>query len=175
MVTDDGAPRRHRLFVAVWPPADVVTSLGRLVHEDEPGVRWVPPENLHVTLRFLGDAAPDEVVGRMAAAVLPAATAALGPVVSRLGHDAVVVPVSGLDDLAAVVRTVTADLGRPLGPRPFHGHLTIARLRRRAACGVAGAPVRATFPVDDVALVSSVTAASGAQYETLRRFPVSAR
>ena len=44
-----------RLFVAVVPPADAVAALGRLQHPEHPAIRWSPPSQWHVTLRFLGE------------------------------------------------------------------------------------------------------------------------
>ena len=51
-----------RLFVAVWPPEAVAAELTALHRKDQRGVRFVRPENWHITLRFLGDADPDEVI-----------------------------------------------------------------------------------------------------------------
>jgi len=48
-----------RLFVAILPPATVCAELGALATK-LPGVRWVPEENLHLTLRFIGDAPADQ-------------------------------------------------------------------------------------------------------------------
>lgn len=44
----------QRLFVALTPPPPVREELAALEEEWE-GVRWTPAENLHLTLRFLGD------------------------------------------------------------------------------------------------------------------------
>ena len=44
-----------RLFVALdlpWPARERLASLGGGI----PGARWTPPENLHMTLRFIGEA-----------------------------------------------------------------------------------------------------------------------
>jgi len=162
-----------RLFVAVRPPAAVVEQLAALDRRDEPGVRWVPRSQWHVTLRFLGEA---DLVGASAAlAALPAAAASLarpivaelGPAVSRLGRSVVCVPVRGLDALAATVGEVTAGVGDPPDPRPFAGHLTLARLRGRAACGIAGAPISATFEVGAVELVRSTLGPGGATHEVV--------
>jgi 2'-5' RNA ligase len=87
--------------------------------------------------------------------------------VSRLGHDAVVVPVAGLDELATAVVACTAGVGQPPDPRAFTGHLTLARLRARAACGIGGAAFHATFPVHEVALVRSDPSAQGVRYTTV--------
>jgi 2'-5' RNA ligase len=93
-----------------------------------------------------------------------------------LGRSTVVVPVAGLDQLAAATIEATAEVGVPPDPRPFTGHLTIARLKGRAACGVAGQPFRATFPVREIHLVRSHLDSSGARYEVVasRQLPGSA-
>jgi 2'-5' RNA ligase len=149
----------------------VVEALSALPQAAEPGVRRVRPEQWHVTLRFLGDADPTQVTARLRSIDLPAATATLGPAVARLGLEVVVVPVSGLDALAAIVAASTADLGVPPDPRPFTGHVTLARLRRRAACRLIGSSVEAAFEVDELCLVDSRSGADGLQYEVLARFP----
>ena len=86
---------------------------------------------------------------------------------SRLGRNVVCLPVRGLEALAAAVAEATAGVGDPPDPRPFAGHLTLARLRDRAACGLAGARLVARFNVREVELVRSVLGAGGPSYETL--------
>lgn len=44
----------RRLFIGIEPPADVRNTLLRLEYGLE-GIRWVPPESFHITLRFLGN------------------------------------------------------------------------------------------------------------------------
>jgi RNA 2',3'-cyclic 3'-phosphodiesterase len=160
-----------RLFVAVRPPDTVRRRLLELPRDEQPGVRWVPPAQWHITLRFVGDAPVEQVVERLAAVDLPSSTARLGPVVSRLGRDAVVIPVTGLDALAGTVRAATEDIGRPPGPRPFNGHLTLARLRQRVACGVAGTRFVDEFQVAEIELVSSVLEPTGAVHQVVGRWP----
>ena len=159
-----------RLFLAVWAPAPVVECLRSLPRPDAPGVRWVPPTNWHVTVRFFGDAEPSDVVAGLDGTRLPAATAVVGPAVRRLGPSALVVPVAGLDDLAATVGAATVDVGQAPGPRPFNGHLTLARLRRGATCDVTGTPIAAEFDVTEIVLVRSDLSHDGATYEVIGRW-----
>ena len=135
-----------RRFLAVWPPAPVVEALAPLAR--------VRAEKLHVTLRFLGEAAFDVEACR--AARLPTAT---------FGRRVLHVPVSGLEALAAAVD--------PQPERPFSGHLTLARSRRgedlRPRAGVAvPAEAQVPWPVAEVTLVAS----AGGHYEVLERFPM---
>lgn len=164
-----------RLFVAAQPPDDVLDALVEVVDDlrhrpAAESLRWVTREQLHVTLRFLGEvpaAAP--VLDALAATRLPAAEAAATPGVTRLGRQVLCVPVAGLDTLAAAVAHIGPD-----EDRPFRGHLTLARARGRrgaVARSLAGTPVDLHWSVPDVALVRSHLGPDGPRYETLATFP----
>lgn len=163
-----------RLFVAVRPPADVLDLLASLPRPAEPGVRYTTRAQWHVTLRFLGDADVASAVAALDDLEADRVEVVLGPRVSRLGRDVVVVPAAGLDEVTAAVNQVTATIGDPPDPRPFTGHLTVARLRRRGACRIAGAPLSASFAARDVQLVQSHLEADGARYEVLADRPLRA-
>ena len=164
-----------RLFVAAWPPQDVVDRLAELDRPAEPGVRWTRADQWHVTLRFLGSADPDDAVAALQRLGARPAVATLGPRVSRLGRAVIVAPVAGLDQLAGEVRRITADVGEPADPRPFAGHITLARVRARGTCGLAGTPIGGSFVVEEVALVVSDTRPDGARYADIARFPLERR
>ena len=157
-----------RLFVAVQPSDAVLDVVAGLARPERPGVRWTTRPQWHVTLRFLGEVDdPAPVVAALEAAPLAPCEAVAGPRVAALGRSAVVVPVAGLDTLAAGVVRATAGFGAPAGPRAFHGHLTIARVRRGPVRDLVGEAVAVRFAVDDVRLVRSHLGASGARYEDL--------
>jgi 2'-5' RNA ligase len=161
-----------RLFLAVWPPEDVAAVLRALPRKDARGVRFVAEDNWHVTLRFLGEAHPDDVVAAMAGPPLPAATARVGPGVDVLAERALVVPVGGLDALAAEVATRTRSVGDAPPRRRYTGHLTVARLKRHARMPHAmGLPLQVAFDVDEVALVQSRLDPAGARYQTIHTWP----
>lgn len=50
------ATKRHRVFFALWPDAEVVSHLAALAQHlvTTPGARVTPPQNLHLTLAFVG-------------------------------------------------------------------------------------------------------------------------
>jgi 2'-5' RNA ligase len=116
--------------------ASVMADLKRGI----PDARWAPREQLHLTLRFLGDVSR-EALARMepalgrAAADCPAAeakVAGLGmfpergsPRVLWLGID---LPAAALD-LQTACETAAVAAGLPRESRPFKPHLTLARWR----------------------------------------------
>jgi RNA 2',3'-cyclic 3'-phosphodiesterase len=163
-----------RLFVTVWPPDELIARLAAADRPRDQGVNWTPQENLHVTLRFLGEADPDEVIARLDGATLPAATAVVGPAIDVMRERALVLPVAGVDELAAEVHRSLRGIGTEPERRRFVGHITVARLARGARPERSiGRRFDATFTVEEVALVESTLTPDGAVYETIATWPVS--
>ncbi len=162
-----------RLFVAVWPPPEVVQELAALPRLDVPGLRWTPADHWHVTLRFLGsveEQAARDAFGRIEAG---APEVRLGPETGRFGRRVLHVPVHGLEGVAAAVGAATARLGQSGDERPFHGHLTLARARDRRGVDLrplAGVPVSGSWLVEEVFLVAShLGGGRPARYEVVER------
>jgi len=171
----------RRLFVAVWPPDEVLDRLAVLPRPEVDGLRWTDQDHWHVTLRFLGPVDEVEPVRSALAGVAfsnaPVA-AVLGPTVDRFGQRILHVPVAGLDAVAAAVVQSTAHLGKRPDDRPFNGHVTLARAARDAKVDLrplTGTPVAAEWDVEAVCLVESRLSPKGAKYEGLERFPVGDR
>lgn len=163
-----------RLFLTVWLPDHATSALEALHRKDAKRVRFVPPENWHVTLRFLGNCQPEEVLEALAEVELRPARARLGPAVDLLRQDHLVVPVTGVDELARVVVTATAEVGDPPPRRKFFGHVTVARLKKHASMPRAlGDQVSAEWDVNEIALVQSRLHPDGARYETLHTWGTS--
>lgn len=157
-----------RLFVAAWPPADVLDELEDIERPPRNGVRWTTSDQWHVTLRFLGEVSPPVAMAALEHLSTAAAHAEVGPALARFGRGYLALPVRGLHDLAAAVIDATATVGDPPDDRSFRGHLTLARLRPRANVGgLAGTPFSAGFPVTEVALVHSELHPDGSRYHTL--------
>jgi len=170
-----------RLFAAAWPPEGVVASLAALERPARPGVRWTGVSQWHVTLRFFGELDVDagvEAGRRVAEAATRAAPAVaeLGPEVSTFGHNVLQVPVHGLDALAKVVVEATSGIGQPPSSRPFSGHITLARNRKKASLdGLVGEAVSARWAVEDIALVASVASGQPGvanRYDVVATFPL---
>jgi 2'-5' RNA ligase len=127
-----------RAFLAVELSEEVLKGCGRLAGEGKrrfPGLRWVRPENLHLTLRFLGDIS-EERAGSMREGVLAIARAH-DPLSFRVGPPGSFGPWRaprtlwlGIDAGAEALGTLAGRLESTLGPasgRPFQPHLTVAR------------------------------------------------
>jgi RNA 2',3'-cyclic 3'-phosphodiesterase len=163
-----------RLFIAAWPPTDVLDAVEALDRPERAGVRWTTREQWHVTLRFLGAVDDVDLVETSLRGVgtLPSAASA-GPQTTRLGRSLAVLPVSGLDRLAGAVVDLTASFGEPPDTRPFFGHITLARAKPGVKLGgLVGAPISASWPVTELALVASDLHPTGAKYTVVARFPL---
>lgn len=162
-----------RLFVCLWPPEEVVDALEELHRKDQVGTRFVRPENWHVTLRFLGDADPNHVAEALDGARFEPTSVVLGPAVDVGNGGVLFIPAVGAEHLAAEVVRVTRGLGdEPVRSR-FLGHITLARMKKRANVPRAlGELVTASWTPTEVALVESNRRSDGVRYETLATWSV---
>jgi 2'-5' RNA ligase len=189
-------PRGVRSFVAVLLPEALRVRLAAAIDELRAGARrvaWVPVQNLHVTLRFLG--AVDEATLQRVREALEAGTVAIAPFAVRVGGLGGFPPgraprviwagVTGgaeaLCALSARLETALAERGIPPEGRPFHPHVTLGRARDpRGVPELAGrlAAARDEFGetvVDAVHLMRSDLDPAGARYGVLARAALGAR
>ncbi len=166
-----------RLFVAVWPPDEVVERVAAHDRPEVVGLRWTRRPQWHVTLRFFGRADVGEARAALNDLVVPTAAveAVVGPAVGRFGQRVLQVPVCGLDGLAAAVVSATAGVGDPPEDRPFAGHLTLARVAKSGRVdlrALTGQAITGTWAVTEVTLVESRLSSAGATYQTVESVPV---
>ena len=169
-----------RLFIAVWPPAEVVDALAGLPRPEVAGVRWTRRGQWHVTLRFLGQVAADDLdqvtdtFGRIEVGSAGPVSAQMGPATACLGRGILHVPVQGLHELARATVEATARVGQPPDDRPFHGHLTLARARGRRGDlrRLRGMPLAAHWKVTELTLVASTPHREGSRYEVVASLPL---
>ena len=133
-----------RTFIAIELPSDLRARVAQhtaSLRRDVPDVRasWSREDNLHLTLRFLGNV-PVTDVTKVSDAVASATKSVSSfeltfsdcgtfpprgrPAVLWIGSQA-----SGLQTLHAALENELAQAGFPREARPFHPHLTVARLR----------------------------------------------
>ena len=175
-----------RLFVAVDLPETVRERLVDLCG-GVPGARWVPPEQFHLTLSFLGDV--DGGLGKDVEEALATVSAPAFELILRgVGH----FPPRGeprvlwvgfrasepLMALQRVVERVLAQAGCELERRKFHPHVTLARLKEAPArrvvewLGTFGGFESASFQVSEVLLYSSLLGHAGATHRVERTYPL---
>ena len=172
-----------RAFVAVFPPSEVREALAGAARELPVvgEVRWIRPENVHLTLKFLGDV-PEDDLDRIAKA-LDSLSPRHGPFEARLSgfggfpsaRRARILWAGigeGSEPLRALARDVETSL-EPLGfereDRAYVPHLTLGRARGRPVSLEAvetPSPIPG-FRVRSVELVESVLGGGGAAYSTL--------
>lgn len=193
-------PRVLRLFIALEmndAMRQAIAAVQRSLRQrgDLP-VRWVAPQQAHLTLQFLGN---------VIAAHVPALARAVAPAVARCpamllrpgevgAFPSVDAPrvlwlgVRGSDDGLTTLQRAVADAVRTVAGvvadrKPFRPHLTLGRVQsgRRDTPGmtaIAAALARpvavppTTWPVGEVALIRSVLGPGGSRYTSLERFPL---
>jgi RNA 2',3'-cyclic 3'-phosphodiesterase len=186
--------RPVRGFVAVLLPDGVRSRLAATAAElraRAPGLAWVRAENLHLTLRFLGDLEPlaleraREAVQAAATAIDPF-TVALGGLggfpstrAPRVVWAGVVTGGEGLRALHAALEAALVARGIPGEGRAFHPHVTLARARDpRGAGGLGKAfgpdPGFGEVRVTALHLMRSELDPRGARYSVVIEAPLAA-
>ena len=181
-----------RVFIAIEPPdalkgeiAQWIETLARAIPDPKRRLHWVKKEQLHLTLKFLGETKPDLLpllaealrnAGQEAAS-FPLSFAKVGHFGGRviwLGIDA------GANQCANIAKSIDAAchaLGFELESRPFSPHITLARAKENPGnLHIAQLPpalIHRTFgpfTVTGFSLIQSTLTPKGAIYRPLERF-----
>jgi len=157
-------------------------------------VRWTDVAGFHVTLRFLGQVAEGRLPEIRAA--LAAATRGRPPLVLAAGGlgafpglrrprvvwAGVTAEAAALTALAGAVDGGLEGLGLGREARPFHGHVTLGRVRSARGAGALGAALErlsgaelGAWTAAEVVLYRSHLGPAGARYEPVARFPLADR
>ena len=173
----------HRLFVAIRPPAPIRERLLDLM-EGVRGARWQDEEQLHLTLRFIGEVDRHQAedvaaaLGSIHHARFEIALASLGSFDRRGEPTHLWAGVSPHEPLKALHNKVDQALARAgVEPdrRAYLPHITLARLNRstgpidallQAHGGIATPP----FPVTEFRLYESDLTPDGAIYSVVGRY-----
>jgi RNA 2',3'-cyclic 3'-phosphodiesterase len=185
---------RLRLFVAVDVPGDLLAQVEGLtagVRKRLPGARWTPPANQHVTLKFLGATAEDDLldVKRVCAGVAGGYSSAminlsgLGAFPNarraRILWMGINDPEGLLGRLASGLDEGLHALGFAPEERAYTPHLTLARLKSPAPVGDLATALPEVdcepFEIDHLSLYRSHLSPRGAVYELLEKFALAPR
>ena len=187
-----------RAFVAVELPSEVRDALASVVRllDDRRigGLRTVDPASAHLTLKFLGNVPASRVAAIEDALVAAASRSTAlrlrldgtGTFPERGAPRVLWVGLAGETDGLAALRSRIEEALQPLGfapeGRPFHPHLTLARMsdrsarsdRKRASDALSSAPFEPglKFAVESVSLMRSILRREGACYVRLASIPL---
>jgi 2'-5' RNA ligase len=183
-----GGGGETRAFIALEIEPRVRQAIGDLqaqLHPRLAGIRFVRPDGIHLTLRFLGETSPAQIE-RLRAALAEAAAACPpaearvaglgvfpergGPRVLWLGLE---VPDAVLDLQKACERAARAAGFEPEG-RPFRAHLTLGRWRDRAGRPELPPADLGVTPLGPLVLFKSDLRPDGAVYTPIQRFALGA-
>ncbi|WP_338860547.1 RNA 2',3'-cyclic phosphodiesterase [Mycetohabitans rhizoxinica] len=180
--------RLQRCFVALIPDSGALDAIDawrapwRAGHIA--GIRWIPREQVHLTIRFIGALTPDGEACLInewptltpVPDVLPASHAAMLPSAKRARVYALEL-ISAPAFLAWVARVdvLLERAGVPAAARPLRPHLTLARLRGDPPASTRDFervhPVPPLITFDTLVLVSSTLTPAGPRYARLAAVP----
>jgi 2'-5' RNA ligase len=173
----------HRLFVAIRPPEEVRDLLIDAM-DDSPALRWVGDEQLHLTLRFIGEVerpVANDIAGtldRLRSLAFDLRIKGVGKFEQRNGGAlwVGVEPREPVIALAAKVERALQQIGLEPERRSFMPHVTLARWNRRNSeavnafirrnCDLHSEP----FIVDRFTLFESKLSRHGAHYDEIASF-----
>lgn len=173
----------HRLFVALRPPVSIRAALRDLMH-DVDGARWQDDDQLHLTLRFIGEVGrhqANDIAEQLARVTAPPLTITLNGVgrFERRGRiDTLWAGVTPQEELAALhhkIDRACVQAGLPPEGRAYQPHITLARLNRPVeACAtflLREADMTSTpFTLDSFGLYESSLGHDGACYDLAERY-----
>ena len=140
VIFDSRKEAMHRLFVAIRPP-EAIRDLLVDAMDDSPELRWVGDEQLHLTLRFIGEV-ERPVADDLAAALAPLRFERFDLRINGVGRFdqkrggalwAGVEPKAPVAALAAKVERACQSVGIEPERRAFHPHITLARWKGRTS------------------------------------------
>ena len=189
----NSANHKIRAFIGFQLNVEVVRALAEFIGglkacAPDEGVAWVEPHNVHVTLRFLGDAVDLHMIAPLAEQLKAAAseTPPFGIRVQDLGAFPspqrprtlwVGIVSAELQELAARVDRAAIRCGFQSEQRPFTPHITIARIRRirhwkaiRSKLGELPSLDFGSSIVDHVSIYRSFKEADARIYEEIASF-----
>ena len=175
----------HRLFVAIRPPEEIRDLLLDAM-DDSADFRWQDDEQLHLTLRFVGEVerpVADDIAAELARVHAPPfelRIAGTGRFEQRNSGAlwAGVEPRPPLASLAVKVERACLAAGLEPERRAFHPHITLARWKGRRSREVAAflertrGLVSEPFQVRDFILFESRLSRHGAHYEAVAVYPL---
>jgi 2'-5' RNA ligase len=181
-----------RAFIGIWLSVEMRREIETFVlglRQNCSAYKWTQPDNLHITLKFLGDISSKEVdtlipgLQTLASDTVPFQIN-LGPVgyfpnhgPTRVVWIGVAKGAAQLSSLAGKVEKVCTDNGLPPADKPFVSHLTIGRARQGSlvtSLPVNNASFKTGMTVTGFSLIESQLRPGGPIYSSRADIPLNA-
>ncbi len=175
-------PDRHprssgqRLFFALWPAAMLQSRIFNYAQSLKiSSARFVPVDNLHMTLLFLGQVEAGQqhcLEQALNSLRLPGFELHFGQAVFRRRQRLLWLEPASRPDallrLVAALRQIASDCGLKTESRPFLAHISLFHKLAQAPPDLAAPEF--IWPVQDFALVASKTLPAGARYRIVKKW-----
>jgi 2'-5' RNA ligase len=180
-----------RCFIAIDIPEDIKKSIGGVIEKADhksKGIRWVPLENIHLTLKFLGEVSEKMIsdIEKKLSAICDAHKIfdlriySIGafpnfkyPNILWVGIDAS----KELKDLFEAIEESLSELGFKKEDKKFSPHLTIARIKDKKEVDLTMKALSSfkdtlfgNINVKEVLLMKSILKPTGAEYSKISTF-----
>lgn len=160
-----------RLFIAIWPSQKAIDAISLLDKSQKDGIRWVLPQNWHITLSFLGEIDLEIALRHFNCIQTPnhEIHACLGPETKLIKNRILYIPAQGLKSLFESVYDSTKEITHS-PPDPL-AHLTLARCRnpKEELANLTEQKISIYWSVPEITLVASTLEPTGATYKIIAR------
>lgn len=172
-----------RTFIALEIPDNVKEKIFLSLNEERKkwrGVKWVEKENLHITLKFLGEVKEEKIPliskvldevserfksFRLSLNVLGAFPTLKNPRIFWIG----ISPEEKVKEIFEFIEKKLKKLGFEKEKREFHPHITVARVKKRGNFNIGEKKLGDGFEIKEVILFKSELRPEGPLYTPLKR------
>lgn len=178
-----------RVFIAINLPNEIKKNFDPVISElknlnPNHGVKWVAPENLHLTLHFFGDLNEKQIV--LAEEGIEEITKHIKSFEMTTGEFgcfpneqtphvffAALEDTDAIHDLIRKLEVMLENLGYPVDARRWRAHLTLGRIKDWSRCKVTGIKIPLmNFTVKSIELMESELTSNGSIYSVIKSFPL---
>ncbi len=176
-----------RIFIAINLPSEVKQKLSAVIEKlkkinPDYAIKWVKPENLHLTLHFFGELSEEKIplieegiekiIKKTPSFKLK--TGGFGCFPNEQTPRVIFVEVKDMKTIRILIgelEVMLQNLGFPIDTRPWQAHLTLGRIKNRIRCKVSGVELESmTFDVKSVELMESTLLPEGPIYSVIKSF-----
>ncbi len=178
-----------RSFIAINLPTELKKKLGEIILKlkkinPDYAIKWVEPENLHLTLHFFGNlndkqiAQVEEGIEEVAKhnASFQMSTGDFGCFPNEKTPRVIFIETKdtkAVRTLVGQLEVMLQNLGYKVDTKPWQAHITLGRIKNQTRCRTEGVKMESfTFDVKSVELMESQLTPEGSVYSVIKSFPL---